>query len=116
MERAGNFLGRAVRQLRQPDATFAWLASAWPSVVGSALAAHTRPVRCDGDCLELAADAKGWQRQLETMQRELCARINHALGATMVREIRFVPAKPALQRIPHEIDNEHTPFLRRRRA
>jgi len=114
MERAGEFLGSVVRRLKQPDATFAWLAGAWPTVVGPALAAHTRPVRCDGDCLELAADGKAWQRQLETMQRDLCSRINQAWGGRLIREVRFVAAKPGPQGIRHEADNEYVPFIRRR--
>jgi len=116
MERAGEFLGHVVRRLKQPDATFAWLASAWPSVVGQALASHTRPVRCDGDCLELEADGKAWQRQLETMRRELCSRINQAWGGSLIREIRFVAARPGLHGVRHEIDNEYRPFIRRRRG
>jgi predicted nucleic acid-binding Zn ribbon protein len=116
MERAGEFLGHVVRRLKQPDATFVWLASAWPSVVGQALASHTRPVRCDGDCLELEADGKAWQRQLETMRRELCSRINQAWGGSLIREIRFVAARPGPHGVRHEIDNEYRPFIRRRRG
>jgi len=113
MERAGEFLGRVVHRLKQPDATFAWLASAWPRVVGPALAAHTRPVRCIGDRLELTADGKAWQRQLETMQGELCGRINQAWGGSLIGEVKFV-APP--QGIRHEADNEYRPFIRRRRG
>jgi len=116
MERAGEFLGHVVRRLKQPDATFAWLASAWPSVVGQTLASHTRPVRCDGDCLELEGDGKAWQRQLETMRRELCSRINQAWGGSLIREIRFVAARPGPHGVRHEIDNEYRPFIRRRRG
>jgi predicted nucleic acid-binding Zn ribbon protein len=115
MERAGEFLGRVVHRLKQPDATFAWLASAWPLVVGQALAAHTRPVRCHRDCLELTADGKAWQRQLETMQRELCARINQAWGGDLIREVKFVAERPGPHGIRHETDNEYRPFIRRRR-
>jgi len=114
MERAAEFLGRVVRRLKQPDATFAWLASAWPSIVGPQLAAHARPLRCDRDCLELETDGKAWQRQLETMQHELCDRINQAWGGILVREVKFVSAKPGPQTIRHETDNEYRPFIRRR--
>jgi predicted nucleic acid-binding Zn ribbon protein len=114
MERAGQFLGRVVRQLKQPDATFAWLTSAWPSVVGSHLAAHTRPVRCKDDCLELETDGKAWQRQLETMEQDLCDHINQAWGGILVRKVTFLAAKPGPHAVRHEADNEYRPFIRRR--
>jgi len=113
MERAGEILGRVLRRLARPEAALAWLSSAWPSIVGRSLAMHARPVRCTGGCLELAADGIGWQQTLQTMSPELCGRINRAWGARLVREVKFVPHKPT--RLPREADNEHTPFIRRRR-
>src|ERR1700681_4675023 len=50
VERAGEFLGRVAQRLGKPEAAIAWLGAAWPSIVGSALAAHTRPVRCESGC------------------------------------------------------------------
>ncbi len=114
MERAGEFLGRVVRRLDRPEAAIAWLAGAWPSIVGKSLAAHTRPMQCRAGCLEIAADAKAWRTQLEPLAREFCGRINQAWGANLVRELRFVAAKPGRERVPRELDNEHTPFLRRK--
>jgi len=116
MERAGDFLGRTLRRIDRPEASFAWLASSWSAIVGNALAAHTRPVRCSAGCLDLSADGNSWQKQLESMQREICARINQAWGGNLIREVKFTPAKPGPARIPHEADNNYTPFIRRRRA
>jgi len=116
MERAGEFLGRVVRRLDRPDATLAWLVGAWPTIVGQALAAHTRPVQCREGRLEVAADASAWRAQLEPMTREFCARINRAWGGNLVREVRFVTAKPGPHGIPRELDNEHIPFVRRRKS
>jgi len=115
MERAGEILSRALRRLERPEAALAWLSSAWPSIVGPSLAMHARPVRCMAGCLELAADGLGWQQQLQTMSQELCGRINRAWGARLVREVKFVSDKPMVNRPPREVDNEHTPFIRRRR-
>lgn len=114
MERAGEFLGRAVRRLGRPEGALAWLVAAWPEIAGAALAAHTRPVRCANHRLEISADGKNWRKQLESMTREFCERINQAWGATLVQEIRFVGAKLAGEAIlsPSE-DNSHTPFVRR---
>jgi predicted nucleic acid-binding Zn ribbon protein len=116
MEKAGDFLGKMLRRLDRPEAALAWLSSAWPSIVGRTLAAHTRPVRFAKGLLELTADSKAWRNQLETMQHEFCNRINQSWGGTLVREVKFVAAKPGPARISHEADNEHTPFIRRRRG
>src|SRR5579863_3418113 len=116
MQRAGEFLGKVVRRFERPEATLAWLAGAWPDIAGKALAAHTRPVRCDGACLEVATDAKAWQQQIEGMKRELRDRVNRAWGGNLVREVQFVASKPGPRHVSHETDNARTPFVRRRRA
>lgn len=116
MERAGEFLGRAIRRLDRPEAALAWLAGSWPSVVGRTLAAHTRPIRCERGRLEIAADGKAWQTQLEEMERDFCARINKAWGGDLICEVKFVRATPGSNRVPRETDNDHTPFVRRSRS
>jgi predicted nucleic acid-binding Zn ribbon protein len=127
MDRIGEFLGKALRRMDRPEAAMAWLSSAWPTIVGKALAEHARPLRCQSGCLELAADGKPWQQQLESMKREICIRINQAWGGRLVREVKFTsagnslpvqgsPSAPGPTRISRELDNDHTPFIRRRRA
>ena len=125
MEQIGEFLGKALRRMDRPEAAMAWLSSAWPAIVGKALAEHARPLRCQSGRLELTADAKPWQQQLENMKREICFRINQAWGGKLVNEVKFSSGSespgprnstPGPSRISLENDNEHTPFIRRRRA
>lgn len=116
--------------MKRPEATIAWLASAWPTIVGKMLAAHTRPLHCEKGRLEIAADRKDWKSQLEPMTKEFCARINQAWGGKLVTEIKFIGttraamksgdvksdgAKPGVKRASRESDNEHLPFIRRRK-
>lgn len=140
MEKAAELLGRVARQMRRPEAPIAWLVSSWPRIVGMTIAAHTRPARCQDGRLEIAADGKVWQRQLESMARDFCAQINRAWGSTLVREVKFTPAKDRTaaapgasasdakpsgaaapgtkarrRSVPYELDNDHTPFIRRRK-
>jgi predicted nucleic acid-binding Zn ribbon protein len=115
MERANKILGRALRRLHQPEAAIVWLAGTWPHVVGTALAAHTRPVRCQNGCLEISADSKSWEVQLLTIEREFRAAVNCAWGGDLVREIKFVRARRQSP-IAHEHDNQHTPFIRRAKS
>jgi predicted nucleic acid-binding Zn ribbon protein len=116
MNRAGDFLGNVIRRINHPDATLAWLESAWLSVVGPQLASHTRPLRCVRHRLELSTDSAAWQSQLSSMEADLRARINSAWGGTLVRELKFVrnAAAATSPALPRELDNSHTPFIRRR--
>lgn len=116
MKKAGDILGRVVRKLDRPEAALAWLSTSWANIVGRALAAHTRPLHCERGCLEIAADSKSWQKQLEQMAQDFRVRINQAWGGTLIREVKFVARKPGPKRIPYELDNEHTPFIRRRKS
>jgi predicted nucleic acid-binding Zn ribbon protein len=131
MERAGDFLGRTLRRLERPEAALSWLNAAWPHIVGASLAAHTRPVRCDQGCLEISINGNAWKKELEDLKPQFTARINQAWGGTLVREIQLVAARaatasagsaannssgPAPRRLPRELDNDHTPFIRRKKG
>ncbi len=125
MEQISEFLGKALRRMDRPEAAMAWLSSAWPTIVGKTLAEHARPLRCQSGCLELTADGKPWQRQLEGMKGEISARVNQAWGGKLVSELKFASdsesvgsrnPSPGPTQASLEADNEHTPFIRRRRA
>ena len=122
MERAGQFLGSVLRRLRDANAAIAWLRSVWPQVVGKTLAAHIDPITCENGRLEVAADSEEWARQIRSMERELCAQINCAWGGDLVRDIRLVQSDhelgvtPPKRHFPHEFDNQHVPFIRRRHS
>jgi predicted nucleic acid-binding Zn ribbon protein len=135
MEKAGDLLGRVARRLGHPNAALVWLSGAWPQIVGATLAAHTRPLRCENGRLEIAADAKTWQNQLVEMRADFCTRVNQAWGGTLVREVKFVVPRGGLsarasasaagatagsgggpsKRLPYELDNDHIPFIRKRK-
>jgi hypothetical protein len=53
---------------------------------------------------------------MESMKVEFCTRVNQAWGGNLIREIKFVAGKPGPKRVPRELDNEHTPFVRRRKG
>jgi predicted nucleic acid-binding Zn ribbon protein len=57
MKRAGEILAPLMRRLTARDAPLPWLAGAWKSIVGSRLAAHTRPVKLSNGVLEISADS-----------------------------------------------------------
>ena len=113
MERVADILGPTMRQLAHPHAALAWLEGRWPALVGEQLAAHTRPARCSGGFLKVSVDGKDWQDQIGGLEKELRDRINAAWGRELVREVRLVRQTRGRKTVPREIDNEHTPFIRR---
>jgi predicted nucleic acid-binding Zn ribbon protein len=112
MERAGSFLGSTFRKMKRPEAAMTWLSATWPAVVGQTLAAHTRPVRCIQGRLEISADGRPWQRQIEGMAGDFRDQINRAWGAALIREVKFVATQAELRHVSKELDNNHTPFVR----
>jgi predicted nucleic acid-binding Zn ribbon protein len=115
MKRAGELLGPALRRLKCPEAALPWLAAAWPQIVGPALASHTRPVHFAQSCLEISTAGKAWKIELEELKPHFCARINQAWGGALVREIKFISVRPGPHRLPRELNNDHTPFIRRKK-
>lgn len=113
MERVADILGPTMRQLAHPHAALAWLEGRWPALVGEQLAAHTRPAGCSGGLLEVSVDGKDWQDQIEGLEKALRDRINAAWGRELVREVRLVRRTRGRKAVPRELDNEHTPFVRR---
>lgn len=114
MERISQILGQTIRRIDRPEATLAWLVAAWPELVGSSLAVHTRPVRCDRGRLDIATDAGHWAVEIGILERELCKRINDAWGTKLVGQVTVVA--PSESRVTRPFDNRHTPFIRRSRA
>jgi predicted nucleic acid-binding Zn ribbon protein len=103
-------------KVERPEAVLAWLTRSWPTIAGKTLAAHTRPVRCQDGYLEVVADGRGWCKQLEGMKHEFCARVNQVRGGNLVRDIKFIAAKPGPKSVPSKLDIEHTPFVRKRKG
>jgi predicted nucleic acid-binding Zn ribbon protein len=113
MERAGDFLGVALRRMRDPSAPAEWLKARWPSLIGATMAAHLRPASCGNSVLRIEADSREWKNQAEAMEKQLRERVNQSWGGTLVREVRVELARPKT-RPAYEIDNNHLPFLRNR--
>ena len=113
MERAGEFLGATLRRMKDPEAARTWLKATWPKLVGSAMAAHIRPVAYARGVLRIEAASLEWQKQVELVHQEICERVNRSWGSHLVREIRVEPAQRAGRRLAYEVDNNHIPFVRR---
>lgn len=90
----------------------AWLAGAWPAIVGAKLGERTRPQKFMDGVLDVAVTGKEWRAGLEDVAAEFAGRVNEAWGGSLVKQVRFAAARAPGRRLPRSLDNEHTPFVR----
>jgi predicted nucleic acid-binding Zn ribbon protein len=95
MRRLGESLHEYARSLglRQPDA-FARVHAAWPEVVGSAVAAATRPTALRDGTLTVEVDGPEWATQLRYLEQQLVDVLTERVGAGIVQHLRFQVARP----------------------
>jgi predicted nucleic acid-binding Zn ribbon protein len=70
------------------DAAGGSVAGRWAQIVGSDLAAHTRPDRLVDGELTVTADSTAWATQLRLLAAQLVRRLNAELGDGVVRQVR----------------------------
>jgi predicted nucleic acid-binding Zn ribbon protein len=90
MRRIGEALPRALKSLgisrRTREAQAIYL---WPQVIGSDLARESKALKLTGGTLLVTASSPALAHQLHLERMMLIDRLNEAIGATTVREIRF---------------------------
>ncbi len=71
-----------------PATTLARVQKIWERVVGPAIAASARPTSERDGILTVTCTAAVWAQELDLMSSELIPRLNTALGAQDIRELR----------------------------
>jgi predicted nucleic acid-binding Zn ribbon protein len=71
-----------------PATTLARVQEIWPDATGAAIAAAARPTAERDGVLTVLCEAAVWAHELTMMETDLVARINAALGAETIRELR----------------------------
>jgi predicted nucleic acid-binding Zn ribbon protein len=71
-----------------PATTLARVQSTWEAAAGPAIAFAARPTAERGGVLTVTCDAAVWAQELDLMAGELVPRLNAALGAQEIRELR----------------------------
>lgn len=91
MEEIGNILPKAIQKhvLRGRPPLAAMLAPLWPRVVGKFIGIFSRPVAFEDGVLTIAAASPAWAAQLRGMADPMVAQVNGALGAPVVKKLRF---------------------------
>lgn len=91
MERAARLLAQlkpARRVLRDRDLT----AAAWPAAVGKQVAARTRVLRVEERRLVVAVEDVLYQRNLQSLTRQILANLRDLVGSAAPESIEFVLA------------------------
>jgi len=123
MERASRLIGRlkiSGESLNPEELALA----AWPSAVGSKVAAHTRALKMVRSSLIVEVEDLIWQRQLFVLRHQILKNLAARLGAPLVEDVQFriVPLRRQPQRATSstgqplasdEADGISDPVLRR---
>jgi predicted nucleic acid-binding Zn ribbon protein len=81
----GESLDRVARSLGVPRASaLTAVFSAWPELVGEAVAAHATPRRLRDGVLLVAVDQPAWATQLRWLEADLLRRLAEEVGAGVV--------------------------------
>ena len=80
-------LGGLTRALA-PATTLARVQGVWESTAGPAIATAARPTAERDGVLEVTCAAAVWAQELDLMAGELIPRLNAAVGAESIRELR----------------------------
>jgi predicted nucleic acid-binding Zn ribbon protein len=89
--RAPRRLSLAVGELSAtlaPATMLAHVQEMWAATVGEAIADSARPTGERGGVLTITCSAAVWAQELKLMEGELIPRLNLALGAEAIRELR----------------------------
>jgi predicted nucleic acid-binding Zn ribbon protein len=78
----------------QPRTLLAEVQRAWPEAAGAAVAAEARPVAERDGVLTVACRSSLWAHELQLMGPAVVDRLNAALGAARVRELRCTARPP----------------------
>jgi predicted nucleic acid-binding Zn ribbon protein len=99
MKSLAAILPEVLRDLRLDDAAAGWRAVAeWPQLAGERIAKRTRAVAFRDGVMTIEVEGSAWMHELGFLRRELVRRANQRVGANVVRDVRFVPARGGIQR------------------
>jgi predicted nucleic acid-binding Zn ribbon protein len=71
-----------------PATTLARVQEVWEAAAGSAVAAAAQPTAERGGVLTVTCEASVWAQEIALLSAQLIPRLNDALGAPEIRELR----------------------------
>ena len=87
----GEILRAALARLPENDELASFpIWGAWSDVVGATIARHASPRRLRRGVLVVEVDGPEWLHELRYLKRDLCSKLNSALGRRVVRDVFLV--------------------------
>ena len=86
----GSILGDVLKKYRrETDAELVRVWQIWDSVVGDVISQNARPAAFKGRILLVHVTSSSWIHQLQFLKKEMMAKLNHALGKTLIEDLKF---------------------------
>ena len=86
----GSVIDGVLKSFRsEPDYALTKIWRLWTEVAGETIASNARPTALKGSLLLVHVSSAAWIHQLQFMKKDLTAKLNEALGKSLVAEIKF---------------------------
>ncbi len=86
----GNVIDGVLKSFRsEPDYALTKIWHLWNEVAGETIASNARPAAFRGSLLIVHVNSATWIHQLQFLKNDLTAKLNAALGKSLVEEIKF---------------------------
>ena len=74
---------------REPDGELIRVWHIWDSVVGEVISKNTKPAAFKGRILLVFVTSSTWVHQLQFLKEEMIAKLNEALGKSLIDDLKF---------------------------
>ncbi len=86
----GSVIGDVLKKYRhQTDAELVRVWQVWDSIVGNVIAQNAKPAAIKGRILLVHVTSSSWIHQLQFLKKEMIAKLNDALGKTLIDDLKF---------------------------
>ncbi|HEY9900204.1 MAG TPA: DUF721 domain-containing protein [Pantanalinema sp.] len=115
MQKLQRFLAKSLKEWKAEDAVAAGRVFAlWPTIVGEAIAARTRPRFLRGGVLFVEAASSAWANELTMLKPRILKALDTHLGGGLIRDVRYQVAPTWQERKGYEAPvHEPEPVLAR---
>lgn len=86
----GSVLGEVLKKCRrETDVELVQVWQIWDEMVGKVIAQNARPAAFKGRLLLVHVSSSTWIHQLQFLKKEIIAKLNQALGQTLIEDLKF---------------------------